>query len=310
MKFNLSKNKKFLLSLLVIVIAYCNNINATVCKWDGCVPMYKNLDSWIKFFENHSNNDNDINKYSNNDLNYIIENCDYWEGQWPLNCPMQLVNNDNIVMWTDEYLKEINYTKSQYQLQEWQCEVPDIEYEYGPFAEVINFSSAKGKPKFLPCHKVYKLHPFLPQFILIIAREGNKITFLNTSTGQIYYNTNNDDTIGEDENIQALNKLLSLISTDETAFKMIKFYPPSQFFSPYIFDRLLKYFKPSQYVNKETYQKLLSRLNQMLVTSPEEDIEQIQKVDENGKVVWLVLNWDWQKRGKSGELPPRVRRLS
>ncbi len=315
MKLNLSKNKKFLLSLLVLAITYCNNINATVCKWNGCVPMYKKVQmykkvlmyknwfSWYKFNKNH-NNDNYINKYSEQNLQDIFKECDYWEGQWPLNCPMHLVDNNDIVEWTDEYLKKMNQELAQRGLKEWQCEVPGKVDDYGPFKEVINFSSANGSPDLLACNKVYKLHPFLPAFILIIAENGNKITFLNTFTGQTYYTEDGDKTFGEFPNKQALDKLLNLIKIDERQYRMIEFYPPSQFFSPYIFDRLLGYFKSSPQINEELYQELLLKLMRMLSPSYQnENIEQIQKV-ENGKVVWLVLN-DYDM---SPNLPPRLPR--
>jgi hypothetical protein len=162
MKFNLGKNKKFLLSLLMIVITYCNNINATVCKWNGCVPMYKNwLRQYKKFNEKHFNDDNHINEYSNEDLEYIKKNCDYWEGPWPLNCPMQLSDQFtvipslgyvsenkeyNLVKWSDTFLVDINMYRKTNNKTELMCEVPNTQFIGGTLFKDFILNNLYNQP--------------------------------------------------------------------------------------------------------------------------------------------------------------------
>jgi hypothetical protein len=198
MKFNLGKNKKFLIRLLVIAITYCTNVNAEkFCKWDGCVPMYKKLGFWFKFNENHFNNDNHINEYSNKDKQNIEKECENWMGKWPLNCPMKLTDEpeDNNLMWTDELLQKINKERSNDNrlkcfLHKRKRGVQSI---YGIFGEVIDLGLPE--PNLYDekdCEKAYKLHPFLPEFELLLLNSQQEAmlnytswAWLNTKIGKL-----------------------------------------------------------------------------------------------------------------------------
>jgi hypothetical protein len=162
MKFNLGKNKKFLLSVLVIAITYCTNVNAEkFCKWQGCVPMIVEKNSLgqmkiDKINENHSN-ENKVNDYGKKDIDKMLQECKVWKGFWPANCPIRLENPessdynwkkvreiaqadllakslaksiisdlplDNHVtyLWTDSLLAGLDYIKAQ------TCSIPKLSY--------------------------------------------------------------------------------------------------------------------------------------------------------------------------------------
>ena len=202
MKFNLCKSNKFLLSLLVLAIMYCNNVNATVCKWKGCVPMFKDLFVYHRFNRQHIiGNFNNINQYSEANIKDIKKKCDYWEGQWPLNCPMELVEEQvgSNVMWTDELLEQFNKKNS----NPWKCKVASsksgLEYQYGPFGEVINFPQAGPKTD-MDCNKTFKLYPFAPELEMPVDKSySNQFILVTTSTklpglflDEVKFNTKNE----------------------------------------------------------------------------------------------------------------------
>jgi hypothetical protein len=202
MKLNLCRNKKFLLILLVLAITYCHNVNATVCKWDGCVPMFKDWYhiSYHRFNRTHKIGDiNHLNGYTDHNIEDIKNKCDYWEGQWPLNCPMKLTEKregDNI-MWTDELLEEFNL---KHQSNPWKCKVTSLKlglgYQYGPFGEVINFPQSGPKTD-MECNETFKLYPFLPELKMPVKQSNSKqfelVTTSSKSPGLIQIKVFNTD---------------------------------------------------------------------------------------------------------------------
>ena len=185
MKFNLSKNNKFLISLLVLAITYCNNVNATVCKWDGCTPMYKN---WYGVYHRFNRSQkvgffNELNNYSDQNIKDIKENCDLWEGQWPLNCSMQLTSQNNTIIWTDEFLKEIEEYRKNKKYKPLNCTIPFYSAltERGLFNEVLKFNKSSRLPQKNDCNHLYKLFDFDPDF-RVIHRIVNYREYSNLET--------------------------------------------------------------------------------------------------------------------------------
>jgi hypothetical protein len=254
MKFNLSKNKKFLLSLLVIVIAYCNNINATVCKWDGCVPMSKNLlRQYKKFNEKHSNGDI-INQYSEGDLNKLID-CDTWKGQWPKNCPLLL---EKSFLWTEDLINIVVRMRN----------------KKGKFPPKCNFFSYNMvKEDF--CNNKFNLwvHPFKFGKLALKFDNGNFKIVSNTSAEVNQHSTSFKDKIMfninslKDRVIEVYDYLTTNIKySNDNSLRF--FIPIDAFLTPMLFsaiiynlEALVEQYKSYLLVlNQEDYNSLVSML--------------------------------------------------